>query len=126
MSKAEITARSDEIITFAEIGDFLDTPYKHLSSGMRVRIAFAVISRLEEPIILVDEVLAVGDKGFREKCYRRIEELLAGGRTLFFVSHNEKDLRRFCTRGLYLDKGELVLDAPIDDVLERYNAEYGI
>lgn len=126
MSKAEITDRFDEIIEFAEIGDFLDTPYKHLSSGMRVRIAFSVISRLEEPVILVDEVLAVGDRGFREKCYRRIEELLAGGRTLFFVSHSEKDLRRFCTRGLYLDKGALVLDGPIDDVLARYNTDYGI
>jgi ABC-2 type transport system ATP-binding protein len=126
MKKHEIDARFDEIIDFAEIGDFLDTPFKHLSSGMRVRIAFAVISRLEEPILLVDEVLAVGDKGFREKCYRRIEELLAGGRTLFFVSHNEKDLKRFCTRGLYLDKGALVLDAPIEEVLARYNADYGV
>lgn len=126
MKRTEIEERFDEIIDFAEIGDFLDTPYKHLSSGMRVRIAFAVISRLEEPVILVDEVLAVGDKAFREKCYRRIEELLAGGRTLFFVSHNEKDLRRFCTRGLYLDKGELVLDSTIDEVLDRYNADYGI
>jgi ABC-2 type transport system ATP-binding protein len=124
MSRAEIDARFDEIIEFAEIGDFLDTPYKHLSSGMRVRIAFAVISRLEEPIMLVDEVLAVGDKAFREKCYRRIEELLDGGRTLFFVSHNERDLKRFCTRGLYLDKGRLVLDAPIGEVLDRYNADY--
>jgi len=126
MKKSEIDERFDEIIDFSEIGDFLDTPYKHLSSGMKVRIAFAVISRLEEPIILVDEVLAVGDKAFREKCYRRIEELLAGGRTLFFVSHSEKDLRRFCTRGLYLDKGALVLDAPIAEVLDRYNAEYGV
>jgi ABC-2 type transport system ATP-binding protein len=125
MTRSEISVRFDEIIDFAEIGDFVDTPYKHLSSGMKVRIAFAVISRLEEPIILVDEVLAVGDKGFREKCYRRIEELLAGGRTLFFVSHNEKDLRRFCTRGLYLDGGALVLDGPIGDVLDRYNSDYG-
>jgi ABC-2 type transport system ATP-binding protein len=125
MNKAEIDARFDEIIEFAEIGDFLDTPYKHLSSGMKVRIAFAVVTRLEEPVILVDEVLAVGDKAFREKCYRRIEELLSGGRTLFFVSHSEKDLKRFCTRGLYLDKGELVLDGPIGEVLARYNAEYG-
>jgi ABC-2 type transport system ATP-binding protein len=124
MKRSEIDARFDEIIDFAEIGDFLDTPYKHLSSGMRVRIAFAVISRLEEPILLVDEVLAVGDKGFREKCYKRIEELLAGGRTLFFVSHNERDLKRFCTRGLYLDKGELVLDGPIDEVIARYNSDY--
>jgi ABC-2 type transport system ATP-binding protein len=125
MTRGQIDAKFDEIVDFSEIGDFLDTPYKHLSSGMKVRIAFAVISQLEEPIMLVDEVLAVGDKAFREKCYRRIEELLAGGRTLFFVSHNERDLRRFCTRGLYLDKGRLVLDAPIDEVLDRYNAEYG-
>jgi ABC-2 type transport system ATP-binding protein len=125
MTKREINERFDEIISFAEIERFIDTPYKHLSSGMKVRIAFAVISRLEEPIILVDEVLAVGDKPFREKCYQRIEELLKGGRTLFFVSHNERDLRRFCSRGLYLDKGELVLDGPIGDVLARYNADYG-
>jgi ABC-2 type transport system ATP-binding protein len=124
MTRADIDARFDEIIEFAEIADFVDTPYKHLSSGMKVRIAFSVISRLEEPVMLVDEVLAVGDRAFREKCYRRIEELLAGGRTLFFVSHNEKDLRRFCTRGLYLDKGALVLDAPIADVLTAYNADY--
>jgi len=126
MKRSEIESQFDEIIEFAEIGDFLDTPYKHLSSGMKVRIAFAVVSRLEEPIILVDEVLAVGDRAFKEKCYNRIEELLAGGRTLFIVSHSEKDLRRFCTRGLYLDKGQLVLDAPIADVLERYNADYGV
>jgi ABC-2 type transport system ATP-binding protein len=124
MTRAQVDAKFDEIIDFAEIGEFLDTPYKHLSSGMKVRIAFAVISQLEEPILLVDEVLAVGDKAFREKCYARIDELLAGGRTMFFVSHNERDLRRFCTRGLYLDKGRLQLDGPIDDVLDRYNAEY--
>jgi len=119
MSRAEI--RDD----FAEIGDFVDTPYKHLSSGMKVRIAFAVISRLDEPVILVDEVLAVGDKGFREKCYKRIEELLAGGRTLFFVSHSDKDLRRFCDRGLYLDKGRLQLDDTIEAALARYAADHG-
>ena len=124
MSRREVDERFDSIIEFAEIQDFLDTPYKHLSSGMKVRIAFSVVSRLEEPIILVDEVLAVGDKAFREKCYARIEELLAAGRTLFFVSHNERDLRRFCTRGLYLDKGSLVLDAPIDQVLARYAEDY--
>jgi ABC-2 type transport system ATP-binding protein len=126
MTTAMVDERFESIIDFAEIHDFLDTPYKHLSSGMKVRIAFSVISQLEEPIILVDEVLAVGDKGFREKCYARIDELLAGGRTLFFVSHNEKDLRRFCTRGLYLDKGRLVIDGPISEVLDRYNADYGL
>ncbi|MDM7891071.1 ABC transporter ATP-binding protein [Curtobacterium caseinilyticum] len=125
MSRAEIRGAFDEIIDFAEIGDFVDTPYKHLSSGMKVRIAFAVISRLDEPVILVDEVLAVGDKSFREKCYKRIEELLAGGRTLFFVSHSDKDLRRFCDRGLYLDKGRLQLDDTIDAALARYAADHG-
>ena len=125
MTRQEIDARFDEIIDFAELADVTETPYKHLSSGMKVRLAFSVISRLDEPILLVDEVLAVGDKAFREKCYARIDELLAGGRTLFFVSHNERDLKRFCTRGLYLDKGGLVLDAPIGEVLARYNADYG-
>jgi len=124
MSRAEIARRFDDIIAFAELDDFVETPYKHLSSGMKVRLAFSVVSQLDEPILLVDEVLAVGDKAFREKCYRRIDELLAEGRTLFFVSHNEKDLRRFCTRGLYLDKGALKLDAPISDVLDAYNADY--
>ena len=124
MSKAEVARRFDGIIDFAELGDFVDTPYKHLSNGMKVRLAFAVVSQLEEPILLVDEVLAVGDKAFREKCYKRIDELLADGRTLFFVSHSERDLRRFCTRGLYLDKHRLAMDAPIDKVLDRYNADY--
>jgi ABC-2 type transport system ATP-binding protein len=91
---------------------------------MKVRLAFSVVSQLEEPILLVDEVLAVGDKAFREKCYRRIDELLSDGRTLFFVSHSERDLRRFCTRGLYLDKGRLQLDGSIGEVLDRYNADY--
>jgi len=102
----------------------LDLPFRHFSSGMQVRLGFSVITQLDEPILLVDEVLAVGDKAFREKCYRRIDEMLAGGRTLFFVSHNERDLRRFCTRGLYLDKGKLVVDASIDEVLTRYNEDY--
>ncbi|MGP3535462.1 ABC transporter ATP-binding protein [Microbacterium sp. RD1] len=124
MSKAEVARRFDGIIDFAELADFVDTPYKHLSNGMKVRLAFSVVSQLEEPILLVDEVLAVGDKAFREKCYRRIDELLEDGRTLFFVSHSERDLRRFCTRGLYLDKGRLAMDGRIDDVLDRYNADY--
>ena len=124
MSKAEVSRRFDGIIDFAELEDFIDTPYKHLSNGMKVRLAFSVVSQLEEPILLVDEVLAVGDKAFRDKCYRRIDELLDEGRTLFFVSHNERDLRRFCTRGLYLDKHRLAMDAPIGEVLDRYNADH--
>ncbi|WP_164233542.1 ABC transporter ATP-binding protein [Microbacterium hydrocarbonoxydans] len=124
MSRDEVSRRYDDIISFAELAGFEETPYKHLSNGMKVRLAFSVVSQLDEPILLVDEVLAVGDKAFRDKCYKRIDELLAEGRTLFFVSHNERDLRRFCTRGLYLDKGGLVMDAPIKDVLARYNADH--
>ncbi len=123
MPKSDIAGRYDEMIAFAELEEFQETPYKHLSNGMKVRLAFSVVSQLDEPILLVDEVLAVGDKAFRDKCYKRIDELLADGRTLFFVSHNERDLRRFCTRGLYLNKGALVLDAGINEVLDRYNAD---
>lgn len=124
MTREQVAAKFDDIIEFAEIEDFLDTPYKHLSSGMKVRLAFSVVTSLEEPVLLVDEVLAVGDKSFRNKCYTRIEQMLGEGRTLFFVSHNEKDLQRFCTRGLYLDKGSLKLDAPIEQVLAAYNEDY--
>ncbi|UOQ61831.1 ABC transporter ATP-binding protein [Leucobacter rhizosphaerae] len=126
LGKREIAARFDSIIEFAGAGDVIDTPFKHLSSGMKVRVAFAVISQLDEPVLLVDEVLAVGDKAFRAKCYQRIEELLAEGKTLFLVSHNERDLRRFCTRGLYLNKGALVLDGPIDDVLAQYAEDHPV
>ncbi len=125
MAKDDIDARFEEIVGFAEIGDSLDTPYKHLSSGMKVRVAFAVVSRLEEPVILVDEVLAVGDRAFKRKCYARIDELIAAGRTLFLVSHSDRDLRRFCDRGLYLRGGRLVEDGPMDDVLATYEREDG-
>ncbi len=124
MTRGEVEDRFDDIIEFADIGPFIDTPYRHLSSGMKVRIAFSVIARLEEPILLVDEVLAVGDRNFKEKCYTRIHEMIDAGRTLFIVSHNERDLRDFCSRGLYLDNGEMVIDGPIDDVLELYNEDY--
>lgn len=123
-SKSEIADEFDEIIEFAEIKDFVNTPYKHLSSGMKVRVAFSVIARLDEPILLVDEVLAVGDRGFRRKCYARIEEMLDEGRTMFFVSHNDGDLKRFCQRGIYLDKGSLQFDGPIEDAFDRYTADY--
>jgi ABC-2 type transport system ATP-binding protein len=125
MSNQTIAGKFDEIVDFAEVDDFLDTPYKHLSSGMKVRVAFAVVSRLEEPIILVDEVLAVGDKVFKRKCYARIEEMIDAGRTLFLVSHNDADLRRFCTRGLYLRAGRLVVDGSMTETLAAYGRDGG-
>jgi ABC-2 type transport system ATP-binding protein len=123
LGKREIARRFDEIVEFAEVEDFLDTPFRHFSSGMKVRLGFSVITTLDEPIVLVDEVLAVGDKAFREKCYARMKDLISGGRTLFLVSHNERDLRRFCTRGLYLKSGSLVADGPLEDALEQYRAD---
>jgi len=120
LGKREIARRFDEIVDFAEVGEFLDTPFRHFSSGMKVRLGFSVITTLDEPVVLVDEVLAVGDRAFREKCYERMNDMLSGGRTLFLVSHNETDLRRFCTRGLYLRAGSLVTDGPLEEALEDY------
>jgi len=122
-SRDEVDARFDEIVKWAEVEDFVDTPVRHFSSGMRARLAFSVVTRLEEPILLVDEVLAVGDRAFRRKCAGVMENMLADGRTLLLVSHNERDLRRLCTRGIYLSEGAVVMDGPIDDVLKRYEAD---
>jgi ABC-2 type transport system ATP-binding protein len=123
LSKRQINEKFDEIVEFAEVGEFLDMPFRHFSSGMKVRLGFSVVTSLDEPIVLVDEVLAVGDRAFREKCYARMEAMLSGGKTLFLVSHSEGDLRRFCTRGLFLSGGGLVADGTVDEALALYNAE---
>jgi ABC-2 type transport system ATP-binding protein len=125
LSRSQVEERFDDIVDFAgpQVRAGLEMPFRHFSSGMQVRLGFSVITTLDEPIILVDEVLAVGDQAFREKCYLRMEELLEQGRTLFLVSHSEGDLRRFCTRGLYLRSGELVHDGPMGDVLTTYNRD---
>jgi ABC-2 type transport system ATP-binding protein len=123
LSKSQIADRFDEIVDFAEVRDFLDTPFRFFSSGMKVRLGFSVITTLDEPIVLVDEVLAVGDRAFREKCYDRIDDLLSHDRTLFLVSHNEGDLRRFCSRGLYLSSGALVFDGPLEDAISQYRED---
>lgn len=122
LSKAQVDERFDEIIDFAELEEFVDTPFRHFSSGMKVRLGFAVVTTLDEPIVLVDEVLAVGDKKFRQKCYERLDVMLGAGRTLFMVSHGEADLKRFCSRGLYIRRGELITDGPIEDAINDYNA----
>ncbi len=125
LSREAVEERFDDIVDFAgpQVRAGLDTPFRHFSSGMKVRIGFSVITTLDEPIVLVDEVLAVGDRNFREKCYRRMEEMLATGKTLFLVSHSEADLRRFCTRGLYLRAGTLAADGEMEEVLAQYNRE---
>ncbi|CAL9536937.1 Vitamin B12 import ATP-binding protein BtuD [Nocardiopsis dassonvillei] len=124
MSEKQIDERFEEIIDFAEIKPkFVDTPVRHYSSGMKVRLGFALISQLEHPIMLVDEVLAVGDKAFKRKCYEAIERMLANHRTMVLVSHNEGDLRRFCNRGLYIKGGSLALDTDIEAALAAYNED---
>jgi ABC-2 type transport system ATP-binding protein len=125
LTKRQIDERFDEVVDFAgqQVKDALDTPFRHFSSGMQVRLGFAVITTLDEPIVLVDEVLAVGDRAFREQCYVRMEQMLSGGKTLFLVSHSESDLQRFAERGLYLKQGRLVGDGPVQDVIDQYNAD---
>lgn len=121
LSKVEIRRRFDDIVDYAEIPEFIDTPVRHYSSGMKVRLGFAVLSQLEHPILMVDEALAVGDRAFRQKCYQTIEERLSEGRTLVLVSHSAPDLKRFCTRGIYLKGGAMVADAPLEEALDLYN-----
>ncbi|MFC7482218.1 ABC transporter ATP-binding protein [Luedemannella flava] len=123
MSRDELKEKLPKIIEFAgdQVASAIDTPVRHYSSGMRVRLGFAVIAQLPHPILLVDEVLAVGDKEFRNKCYKTIEQMLSDGRTLFLVSHSEGDLKRFCKRGLYINAGHMEVDGPIMDALDAYN-----
>ncbi|GAB2492663.1 ABC transporter ATP-binding protein [Nocardiopsis aegyptia] len=124
MSEELIDERFEDIIDFAEIKPkFVDTPVRHYSSGMKVRLGFALISQLEHPIMLVDEVLAVGDKAFKRKCYEAIDRMLANHRTMVLVSHSEKDLRRFCNRGLYIKGGGLALDTDIESALAAYDED---
>ena len=123
LSKSELRQKFDAIVDFAGVQDFIDMPVRHYSSGMKVRLGFAVLTQLPHPVLLVDEALAVGDKDFKKKCYDTITRMLAEGRTLVFVSHSEKDLTRFCKRGLFLDAGKLVVDGPIDDALVAYRGE---
>lgn len=121
MSRQEIRSKFDEIVAFAEVERFLDTPVKHYSSGMYVRLAFAVAAHLEPEILVIDEVLAVGDAAFQEKCLGKMDSIARqSGRTILFVSHNTAAVRSLCTRALLLDQGKLTLDASPAEVLERY------
>jgi lipopolysaccharide transport system ATP-binding protein len=120
MSQREIRERFDAIVAFAEIDDFLDTPVKRYSSGMYVRLAFAVAAHLEPEILLVDEVLAVGDVAFQKKCLGKMTDVARGGRTILFVSHNMAAMRNLSDRCLYLKGGRVALDASTDHVINTY------
>jgi lipopolysaccharide transport system ATP-binding protein len=120
MTRTEIERRFDEIVAFAEMERFLDTPVKRYSSGMYMRLAFAVAAHLEPEILLIDEVLAVGDAGFQKKCLGKMDEVAKEGRTVLFVSHNMASIQRLCHSAVLLDGGRMAACGAVSDVIQRY------
>ena len=120
MRRAEIARKFDDIVAFAEVAAFLDTPVKHYSSGMTMRLAFSVAAHLEPEILIIDEVLAVGDAAFQQKCLGKMEDAARHGRTILFVSHNMAAVRRLCRRVLLLDAGRIAMDGDPDSCIRQY------
>ncbi|MCX7049580.1 MAG: ABC transporter ATP-binding protein [Candidatus Sumerlaeota bacterium] len=124
MTRAEIDRKFDEIVSFAEIEKFLDTPVKRYSSGMYVRLAFAVAAHLEPEIMIVDEVLAVGDSAFQKKCLGKMEDVASSGRTVLFVSHQMNAIRKLCSHCVWLSNGQLALSGETSEVVGAYEASF--
>jgi len=122
MGKKEIARKFDEIVAFAEVENFIDTPLKHYSTGMMMRLAFAVAAHIEPEILLVDEVLAVGDIAFQKKCLGKMDEVAKGGRTIVFVSHQMNQIRRLCPRAIWVDRGGIRRDGPAAEIVGEYEA----
>jgi ABC-2 type transport system ATP-binding protein len=120
LSRRQIAEREQKIVEFADIGEFIDSPVKQYSSGMFMRLAFAIAVEVDPDILLVDEILSVGDAEFQEKCDQRMEEFHRQRKTLIIVSHALGVVRRLCTRALLLDHGQVIMDGPVDRVLSRY------
>ena len=120
MKKAEIDQKFDEIVAFAEVDKFIDTPVKHYSTGMYLRLAFAVAAHLEPEILIVDEVLAVGDANFQKKCLNKMDTVGKQGRTVLFVSHNMMAITRLCERAILLEDGKVLADGPAHEVVSEY------
>ncbi len=120
MQKAEIEAGYDKIVDFAELGKFIDEPLRTYSSGMQVRLGFSVAVHVDPRILIMDEVLAVGDQHFQKKCAVKIDEFREQKRTLLFVSHSPESVRKLCKRVIWLDQGKLVADGAVDDILPAY------
>jgi homopolymeric O-antigen transport system ATP-binding protein len=125
MRKADIDRKADEIVAFAETGKFIDTPVKHYSSGMYMRLAFAVAAHLEPEILIVDEVLAVGDLNFQNKCLGKMQDVASQGRTVLFVSHNMGAITNLCTSALWLDAGRIVAQGAVNDTVAAYIQSVG-
>ena len=124
MKRKEIEAKFDEIVAFAELEKFIDTTVKHYSTGMYMRLAFAVAAHLEPDILLVDEVLAVGDAGFQKKCLGKMDDVAKKGRTVLFVSHQMNQIRRICQKCIWLDAGQIRAQGPTFDVVTAYEASF--
>jgi len=124
MSKKQIETRRDAIIAFADLEKFIDTPIKRYSSGMRLRLGFAVAAHLDPTILLVDEVLAVGDAEFQKKCLQTMGHLRSGGRTVLFVSHNLVAVENLCSRAIWIDDGQIQRDGPAREVIEAYMSSF--
>jgi len=120
MSKADIAAHFDEIVSFSELEKFLDVPIKNYSSGMKSRLGFSVATCMKPDILIADEVLATGDKNFQLKCERRMQELLGDGTTLLFVSHSAAQVRKMCRKAVWLDKGTVKMIGSADEVTAAY------
>ncbi len=120
MKQKEIAEKFDEIVDFSGTEQFLDTPLKHFSSGMQLRLAFAVAAFLEPEILIIDEVLAVGDAEFQKKCMSKMEDVSNSGRTILFVSHNMAAIQNLCSKGVYLEKGSMVMQGKTDEVIGTY------
>ena len=123
LTKKEIDARLDDIIAFSELEDFIDNPVRTYSSGMYMRLAFAVAINVDADILLVDEILAVGDQHFQEKCIAKMKELKAQGKTMVFVTHSMGTVKEFCTRAVWLSNGVVKMDDEPDKVIEEYLKE---
>lgn len=124
-SEKFIQEHFDEIVEFAQIGQFLDSPLKNFSSGMKARLGFSVATMVKPDILIVDEILSVGDYKFRQKCEKRMQELLDNGTTLLYVSHNINEVRRLCDHAVWLDKGEARMIGDAESVCDAYMAEMG-
>ena len=120
MRRAEINAKLKEIVEFSEIEQFIDTPVKRYSSGMYVKLAFAVAAHLDPDILICDEVLAVGDVNFQQKCLGKMADVSRGGRTVLYVSHNMRTVKQLCTRGVYLEHGRLLYDGTVSHAIDLY------
>ena len=125
LTKKQIDERIDKIIEFSELGDYIDNPVRTYSSGMYMRLAFSVAINVDADILLVDEILAVGDQHFQEKCINKMKELKSQGKTMVFVTHSMSTVKEFCTRAVWLDNGKIRMDGKPDDVIKEYLANEG-